>query len=57
MYGKSQECIDAVPYRKVGIVEHLCGNPHSLAVGPGSVRRDPHAYSERCVHDLDHVLC
>ena len=57
MDGKSQKCVDAVTYRKVGIVKHFCCAPHCLAVGPGSVRRDPHAYLERCIHDLDHVLC
>ena len=57
MDGKSQKCVDAVTYRKVGIVKHFCCDPHCLAIGPGSVRRDPHSYLERSVHDLDHVLC
>ena len=57
MDGKSEEGIDAVTYRKVRIIEHLCGNPHCLAICPGSVRRDSYAYLEGCVHDLDHVFC
>ena len=57
MDGQSQEGVNAITYRKVGIIKHLCGNPHSLAVSPGSVWRDPHSDLERRVHDLDYILC
>ena len=57
MDSQSEEGINAVANRKVGIIEYLCGYPHCLAVSPGSVRRDSYTYLERCVHDLDHVFC
>ena len=34
MDGQSQEGVNAVTYRKVGIIKHLSGYPHCLAVGP-----------------------
>ena len=53
---KTEEGVDTVSDREVGIVEHLCGDPDYLAVGLGSVRRDPHDDLLWCIHDFYHIL-